>query len=489
MFASKDEMARRLRHFLDGVESLPPIKLENQNLEVKSWCGTERELANEIAEATVCLSNAEGGSIIVGVLDKKTAPECFKPCNHKNVSADWIGERVEVLTRPAVQCRVYLASDLINTLYGAPEASIYIIDVPKTRSIELHKFDGVCYKRKQDRCPIEYSTSADDFSEMTVGEFSVEAIDMEAVEEVMRSLPETSRYSLDRMDFLRNAGLVRQEFGVGDNADYLTIAGLLLFGKPAALKSKLPQAQVAISYAGNDGLSSIATTETHNIIKGVKRCQDELRSKLPIDDTTVQEVLANAFIHRDYRGKAIIRISISEDEVSFENPGSLLGGITPSNIIRAQPIYRNFRLAEGARQAGLCRKYGDGMDRIFYNCLSKGLDFPYVSSDGDSFRISFAINPNTCFAEFLRSRSEALEHLDYIMILKALHVRQSLTLLDAAGVLQRTELEALKTLDRMVKLNMILLTRDLYTFTPAVKSDLRTFEPESRQLGLWPASS
>jgi hypothetical protein len=147
MLLSTKEVHKYIEGFLERLISAAPIDLEDQHLEVKSWCGTEKQLSGEVAEASVCLSNADGGIIVVGVLDKKIAPHCFKSCPHDSVDPAWIQERIEVLTRPPVVCRAYRISDLIPTLKGKPEGTIIAVDVPKTCSLELHRFEGVCYKR------------------------------------------------------------------------------------------------------------------------------------------------------------------------------------------------------------------------------------------------------------------------------------------------------------------------------------------------------
>jgi predicted HTH transcriptional regulator len=134
----------------------------------------------------------------------------------------------------------------------------------------------------------------------------------------------------------------------------------------------------------------------------------------------------------------------------------------------------------------LCRKYGDGIDRIYYNCLSQGLDFPYISSDGDSFKISFSVGANSAFAQFIRGRSQSLSTLDYIMVIKSLHVRESCTSNDLSRSLQRPPAEAERILGEMESANMIVQKESRFVLSPTLKDDLKSFEPENRQLKMWP---
>src|SRR5687767_540570 len=92
----------------DVVERLgqqPARQLETQSLEIKSWCNNPKDLSHEIAEAAVCLSNAAGGMIIVGVDDKSVAPDSISACPY-SLTPDVLKKWIWDLTRPPVECVV-----------------------------------------------------------------------------------------------------------------------------------------------------------------------------------------------------------------------------------------------------------------------------------------------------------------------------------------------------------------------------------------------
>jgi hypothetical protein len=72
-----------------------------------------------------------------------------------------------------------------------------------------------------------------------------------------------------------------------------------------------------------DGLSTTVNTETLNIVGALRRCQDQLRGKVSLDDETLQEVLMNQLVHRDYRAKAIVQITIA-DSLHLRTPEGCL---------------------------------------------------------------------------------------------------------------------------------------------------------------------
>lgn len=486
MFTRREQVAQETAEFLDKVKSCPPCQLEGQRLEVKGWCSCAKELSQEIAEAAVCLANADGGIVLIGVSNRHISPTCFKPCAHPEVNPEWVEERLSVLTSPPVVCRAFKLSELLPHMVGTPEASVIVLDVPRTSSVELHKFQGVCYKRRDNKCPVEYATSADDFSDMVIPHTGLDDIDHSALSQIVEGAPLSSRHGIGQADFLRNAQLTRIEPRLDTDQELLTVAGLLLVGKPTSIAKYLPHAQVAFTYVGAAGVSEGGRTETLNVFHAVRRFADQLQGEMELDPETLHEVLTNALIHRDYRVKAVVEITISRDDVAFQNPGSLLAGLTPANLLRAHPIYRNFRLAEAARQAGLCRKFGDGIDRIFYNCLSAGNDFPFIHVDPDSFRIKFSRSANTAFAKMLRARAQALDNLDKIIVVKCLHVKGTATLNELAASLQRSTFEAERIAADMAKNNVIERSGTQYRLNSTVVQDIKSFEPERRQLGLWP---
>src|ERR1017187_6989593 len=62
----------------------PADALENESLEIKGWCNSERELTEKLADATSCLANAQGGVLLIGI-DDGMGSRRFSPCPFGNV--------------------------------------------------------------------------------------------------------------------------------------------------------------------------------------------------------------------------------------------------------------------------------------------------------------------------------------------------------------------------------------------------------------------
>ncbi len=60
----------RIEGILNSLMAASATDVESQTLEFKGWGRDEKDLSRLLAEATVCLANADGGLVIVGVHDR-----------------------------------------------------------------------------------------------------------------------------------------------------------------------------------------------------------------------------------------------------------------------------------------------------------------------------------------------------------------------------------------------------------------------------------
>lgn len=81
------------------------------------------------------------------------------------------------------------------------------------------------------------------------------------------------------------------------------------------------------------------------------------------------------------------------------NPGGLLGGLTSETLLYSPPTYRNFLLADAARQFGYCERIGSGIDKVYYLSLMAGFDFPILQVGSNSFSALVRTNRDRAFFE------------------------------------------------------------------------------------------
>jgi len=162
--------------------------------------------------------------------------------------------------------------------------------------------------------------------------------------------------------------------------DTLTVSGILLFGKdPQAL---LPVFHVkAVCYPGND-IHATTYRDSANIYGRIQTQFEEslafilrnLRREqvgqsvnstghVEIPKIVLEELLANALMHRDYFVSAPIRIFIFDDRIEIISPGHLPNNLTVANIRSGNSNIRNPILTSYATKLLPYRGLGNGILR------------------------------------------------------------------------------------------------------------------------------
>ena len=191
---------------------------------------------------------------------------------------------------------------------------------------------------------------------------------------------------------------------------------------------------------------------------------------------TLQELLVNAYIHRCWRTAAPVVITISDD-LTIQNPGGLLAGLSTGNLLYGIPQYRNFALAEAARFSGVCDKIGQGINIIFETIISGGLPFPEFASDDDTFRAQIRMARSADFAEFVRRRATTLSNIDEIMALRLCWDRDGrISLREIRDGLQRDSRSTRLLLENMCKKNILESANgsEEFQLTHSIRRDIAT---------------
>ena len=444
-----DSLVHRVESILGQLMVTPAAKLESQQLEFKSWCKDERELSHEIADAAVCLASTDGGLLIVGVDDKLIGPRAMNRCPHPGLSVDWVKAKIRELTRPAVRCRVRKVSDLLPNFAGSLSGDLFVVELPKSTYVSGHRnTKGVSLKRYDKSCKPEYFEGQDDFSASSVEHLDFNALDEGSMAEgaKTRSVGGSlgTRVEHRPIDHLFEAGLigssVDQRQGSPEGA--VTIAALLIFGKDRVIRSEFPLAETALI----DETSIARPTSSSswlNIVAAVPYFTARITELLKPEDQDIprevlRELLVNAYVHRCYRTQAPIQIKVRPGEVEIVNPGGLLGGLTTDTLLYSPPTYRNFLLADAARQFGYCERIGSGIDRVYYFSLLAGFDFPVLQAGSNSFSALLRTNRDRAFARFVSDYAGGLNiSLNEVIILRGLRGR-SLLMAELCKLTQRT---------------------------------------------------
>jgi ATP-dependent DNA helicase RecG len=303
----------------------------------------------------------------------------------------------------------------------------------------------VSYRRSNNECRVEYFEGNNDYSRVVVDDLREADLDERSINSAaahreltfasIRALRPRPSDSLSEFQLL-----VQPE---DSQTKRPTIAAVLLLGRNEALKRILPYAE-SILVLETSINTPLTASKCLNLIEALtfnSAWIKEQLEKIGVDfpDDVIRELLLNAYLHRDYKTQANVQIYIRPNELEIRNPGGLLGSLTTAHLIHSPSIYRNFLLADSARQYGYCERAGTGIDKIYYNLILNGFDFPIFESVNDSFSAVIRLRRDEAFAAFIKKVGGDLNlSLTELIILRALRSRGNVAIDDLVRQSQRT---------------------------------------------------
>ncbi len=347
----------------------------------------------DFGEAVCCccaLANCGGGKLVFGISDKR-------PRKVVGSQAFQQPER----TRKGLIEKLKVMVDF-QILYSN-EDRVLVFDVA-SRPLGLPvQIDGVAWWYEGDSLipmPEEirrkiYEEIGVDFSGKVCPSASLSDLDDAAIDAFRAKWIEKS--SNHRLASLSCEQLLRDSEAITDEG--VTYAALILFGKKAALKRFLPQAEIIFEYRSSN--ASGPASQREEFRAGFFSCFNRLWELVNLrndtqhyqegffifdiptfNESAVREAILNAVSHRNYQLAGSVFIRQYPDKLSIESPGGLPSGITLENILDRQ-VPRNRRIAEILALCGLVERSGQGMNIIFETSVKEAKQLPdFTGTDG-----------------------------------------------------------------------------------------------------------
>jgi ATP-dependent DNA helicase RecG len=434
---------------------------EGQRLDFKRGVASLKDLARVV----VCLANAEGGKILLGVDDDGRILGC--------TSYDV----------PDMLSGIYRASDPPITVdiqqMNTPQGTVLVIHVPRTPFI--HSTTGGLFQRRVGKQCLPMSSSdvlafkseraGLDYTALPLGQARYPDDVDDAALEALRAEIGVRNQALARygdLELLRSLGLVVN----GEEPSRLTVAAGLLIGRPKTLHKTLPQAEVA--YFRQRAETDIRLSERLYLplpallrrLEELVEADNELRSFLlglqrvdvpKFPQSVYREAILNAVAHRNYGLPGNVIVRHFPDRLEVISPGSFPAGVTPVNILR-QVVPRNRLLVDVLGQVGYVERAGYGVDMMYEELLRLGKEPPWFIPEALSVRVvirdgSFD-EPFVAFVQ-RRLRTEVPPTLEQLLVLMHLKRHLELDLPSAMGLLQRNEGETGDVLAEMVRQGLL----------------------------------
>ena len=348
---------------------------------------------DSLADEMVAFSNGQGGKIIIGADDDGQ----ISGLNTADV------KRLNNMISNAASENVRPAINPMTQIITIDEKIVLVVDISPGLNKPYQNKDGVFYvksgadKRKatsrEEIQRLFQSSGLVHADEAPANGLTVADLDLDYFTAFFKK-----RYgeSLNEQDISLGQTIANLNLG---NGKELNMAGALLFAKNPS--TRLPAFIVkAGSFPGTD-ISGIDYSDSKDItgklgdvfqqtisfiLGNIRHVQGEQGvnslGEPEISRITLEELVANALIHRDYFISAPIRVFVLSDRVEIISPGHLPNNLTIENIKAGNSNTRNPVLASFANQILPYRGYGSGILRA----LKYHPDIEFVDDhDGNQF--------------------------------------------------------------------------------------------------------
>lgn len=458
-----DPLGDALQHLIDGATA---DSLESETLDFKRDPHTvtgrgapgnpQARLIEELVDTVVCFANTHGGRIILGVDDHTPGPGAFI-----GTEADpaILRNRIYGNTRPQ------LTVPIEEIEYAG--ARLLVITVPEGLDLVTDSKGKALSRRGTSCAPLTEDARRALAHERRNPDLTARPSD-KSWRDVSPSAMSQARHLLGQLVDLRNqmadlddASLLRA-LNLVDRDDRLLIAGEILFCTPqqdmldmltraaAGAEPSVRRLREPLVLLLPHALESVRTTIDPEVAHVALTGGQEIA--LPdFSPIAVDEAVTNALVHRDYSRPERVVIDHSPNALRVWSPGGLPFGVTEDRLLSTVSTPRNATLMAAMQQLGLAERASRGIDRMFREQVRVGQQVPGIRADEYSVEVYFTSGaPNRAFAGYVATLPRTLrENVDAMLVLVHLCQRPTLTLADAARLLQVSDAEARDRLDAL----------------------------------------
>lgn len=422
---------------------------ERVTLECKDASGG---IPKSVWETYSAFANTSGGNILLGIREDLNESDFEKrfTVSHLKNPARMIKEFWDTLNSAKVSVSVLVDDDVQPVSYRGetivhihvPQADykkrpVYINQNPMKGTFKRnYEGDYHCTDEEVRAMLRDVNDSGNDGA--LLDGYTPDDIDLNALKAYRNEFavrnPDHVWNGVDDKEFLRNFSCLSKDRGTGK--EWLTTAGLLMFGKGLAIRERfdnirmdyLDEADLQPGSRWSDRLTYDGMWE-NNLYTFFKKVMPKLTQDLKrpfylegitrIDDTPVhkalREAVINLIIHSDYLMSGVLKIVKRENEFLFSNPGNLK--------LPVREIYeghnskaRNPRLQTLFRMLGFGDNIGSGFPTILNACKLENWRKPDLRENPELHQVELRIwmvslMPQECTDNLRRTFGEAYDQL------------------------------------------------------------------------------
>ncbi|MFM2450614.1 MAG: hypothetical protein RIS44_3064 [Pseudomonadota bacterium] len=448
---------------------------ETLEVEFKS----DRDCLNDddLIEALICLANANGGTLYLGVENDGSATglHATRPANIAGLAA-LIANR----TVPRLQVHVQEVQ--------TPAGRVAAIAVPQCSDI-IARSDGLVKRRRiggngHPECvpflPSEYASRRADFrlvdmsaepvADATLADF--DSLQRARLHSVIANNPRSDKSLVGLSDEQLDGALSLTITRAGVRQP--TLLGLLLIGSTDSLRRLVPThevlfqvldgTQVKVNESSRAAL--IEVVEWLNLLSRGVNTEQEFNEGLfrigiaRVEVDALREAINNALVHRDYARRGPVRVCWQKNDLIISNPGGFVEGVSLANLLTTEPRPRNPALADAFKRLGLVDRTGRGVDMIYASMLRFGRPAPdYSQSMADLVKLSISTEPaDLAFVRMVLQEEAGQKSalpVETLLVLTALRESRRLNAAELAVRLQSGPVHAAAVIEPLAESGLI----------------------------------
>jgi ATP-dependent DNA helicase RecG len=477
--------------------AISPIP-QRETLEVEFKSDRDPLNDDDLIEALICLANAQGGTLYLGVENDGTVTGL-----HSSRPADISGVAALVANRtvPGLQVRV--------ECLALQPGRVAAISVHRSPEI-VARSDGLVKRRRMDahgqpECvpflPHEYPSRRADFqmfdmsaevmADATVADF--DPLQRERLRSVISNNPRSDKSLVGLSDEQLEGALSLTVTRAGMR--HPTLLGLLLIGRTDSLRHLVPMHEVLFQVLDgtrvkvNEGSRAalIEIVEWLDLLSRGVNTEQEFNEGLfrigiaRVEVDALREAINNALVHRDYARRGPVRVCWQKNDLIISNPGGFVEGVSLANLLTTEPRPRNPALADAFKRLGLVDRTGRGVDMIYTSMLRFGRPAPdYSQSMPDLVKLSISTEPaDLAFVRMVlqeEARQKSALPVETLLVLTALREARRLSAADIAVQLQCNAAQSMRLMEALAESGLVRahgVGRSRYfTLSPAVYRNL-----------------
>ncbi len=371
-------------------------KYENSIIEYKSLkkvIGKSADL-KDLAKTCVCLANAQGGYLFIGVEDDEKLPPLKQKINQEDINKT-------IKSLRSLTDSVGLVNPQLITHEN--ESEYFIIQIHPSLKTIATTSDGKVFVRVGDECsPVKgeeltrLAHDKDAFQwELVLTKTHIATIEPTAIKKFIDDIRGSSSVS----DFIKEQTDldILEFYHLVDNG-YMTNLGILWLGN-FKQRSKLNYPITVQYIVYDDNEKKIRKVDWNlnqfnpkELILEIEKEAKELNYSFELPDgmfrkqirhyakDVIRELIVNAFVHKSFTISGDIFISVYSDRLEIKNPGGLPLGVTKNNILH-QVQRRNPSLINTFKALQLMENEGSGYDLIYERLSLDGKLYPVIESN------------------------------------------------------------------------------------------------------------